>query len=351
MSAGVASLSTNPRTVPGSSGPPFPINSAHNGVSVDAGGFLVLGNIVGGNSAALLNNREIPMAGFSFEMLSALKGQFLLDPTNFDYRIGDYDGAVSGSALRINAIVSQSLLGDVLNTVNGTKLVIDDAFQTIRMHAAGGNPVFFNADIANGLFEYGDVFPVNNGNELQIDDTNNITRLGDVQSITNALILELDNTNAVNAVSLGDIHGVTNGQMLLIDNANQAVVLGDVNGVAGQSIIFLDLTNFEVDCGAQTQIISYDNANSITRLSTGMNAPRSAIFLKGPTSAQPLTMELIATNGIFTTADGFLIHSLVSYTDGAAASVGTLTNAPAAGNPTKWIPIDDNGTTRFIPAW
>jgi hypothetical protein len=26
-------------------------------------------------------------------------------------------------------------------------------------------------------------------------------------------------------------------------------------------------------------------------------------------------------------------------------------NAPAAGNPTKWIPIDDNGTTRYIPAW
>lgn len=30
---------------------------------------------------------------------------------------------------------------------------------------------------------------------------------------------------------------------------------------------------------------------------------------------------------------------------------GTITNAPAAGNPTKWIPINDNGTTRYIPAW
>ena len=34
-----------------------------------------------------------------------------------------------------------------------------------------------------------------------------------------------------------------------------------------------------------------------------------------------------------------------------AAATGTLTNAPAAGNPTKWIAIDDNGTTRYIPAW
>jgi hypothetical protein len=28
-----------------------------------------------------------------------------------------------------------------------------------------------------------------------------------------------------------------------------------------------------------------------------------------------------------------------------------VTNAPAAGNPTKWIAIDDNGTSRKIPAW
>jgi len=40
-----------------------------------------------------------------------------------------------------------------------------------------------------------------------------------------------------------------------------------------------------------------------------------------------------------------------AFTDGAGASTGALTNAPAAGNPTKWIPIDDNGTTRYIPAW
>lgn len=37
--------------------------------------------------------------------------------------------------------------------------------------------------------------------------------------------------------------------------------------------------------------------------------------------------------------------------NGAAAAVGTLGNAPVAGNPTKWVPINDNGTTRYIPAW
>jgi len=46
-----------------------------------------------------------------------------------------------------------------------------------------------------------------------------------------------------------------------------------------------------------------------------------------------------------------LIRTKTSFTNNAAAATGTLTNAPAAGNPTKWIAIDDNGTTRYIPAW
>ena len=48
---------------------------------------------------------------------------------------------------------------------------------------------------------------------------------------------------------------------------------------------------------------------------------------------------------------GNLIDSSVSLTNGAGANTATLTNSPATGNPTKWIPIDDNGTTRYIPAW
>ena len=45
------------------------------------------------------------------------------------------------------------------------------------------------------------------------------------------------------------------------------------------------------------------------------------------------------------------ITSTGTFTSGAGASLGTLTNAPAAGNPTSWIKIVDNGVTRYIPAW
>lgn len=47
----------------------------------------------------------------------------------------------------------------------------------------------------------------------------------------------------------------------------------------------------------------------------------------------------------------FLLNTSAALTNGAGAAVGTITNAPAAGNPTKWIAINDNGVTRYIPAW
>lgn len=46
-----------------------------------------------------------------------------------------------------------------------------------------------------------------------------------------------------------------------------------------------------------------------------------------------------------------LLETTATLTNGAAAAAGTLTNAPAAGNPTKWVAINDNGITRYIPTW
>lgn len=67
---------------------------------------------------------------------------------------------------------------------------------------------------------------------------------------------------------------------------------------------------------------------------SGANRPR-ALYLAGG-----------ITHGSAT-----LLTTTTALTNGAAAATGTLTNAPTAGDPTKWIPINDNGTTRYIPAW
>lgn len=54
---------------------------------------------------------------------------------------------------------------------------------------------------------------------------------------------------------------------------------------------------------------------------------------------------------IYTNSSTFMIRTKTSYANGAGVGAGTITTAPSAGNPTKWIPIDDNGTTRYVPAW
>ena len=61
---------------------------------------------------------------------------------------------------------------------------------------------------------------------------------------------------------------------------------------------------------------------------------------------------LLSSTGALTTPGGATFHTTsTALTNGAGAAAGTITNAPAAGNPTKWIGINDNGTTRYIPAW
>lgn len=65
----------------------------------------------------------------------------------------------------------------------------------------------------------------------------------------------------------------------------------------------------------------------------------------------PSGTYLLEVNGALSINSATMIRTATSFTNGAAAAAGTLTNAPAAGNPTKWVPIVDNGTTRYIPAW
>lgn len=62
--------------------------------------------------------------------------------------------------------------------------------------------------------------------------------------------------------------------------------------------------------------------------------------------------KLIIDNaGLITSASATLFATSAALTNNAAAQAGTLLNSPTAGNPTKWIPINDNGTVRNIPAW
>lgn len=89
------------------------------------------------------------------------------------------------------------------------------------------------------------------------------------------------------------------------------------------------------------------NANNFIEVASGTAAFGSNVV----TTFNNTTNGSITSLGGITTASTTLHTTTVALTNGAAAAAGTLANAPVAGNPTKWVPINDNGTTRYIPCW
>jgi len=59
------------------------------------------------------------------------------------------------------------------------------------------------------------------------------------------------------------------------------------------------------------------------------------------TATQPRNFQISVDKGLFFT----------NQTSGAGAGLGTLTNAPTAGDPTHWLRVRINGTDMFIPCW
>ena len=90
-----------------------------------------------------------------------------------------------------------------------------------------------------------------------------------------------------------------------------------------------------------TQRIKIDNAGNIAPIANNAYTNGSA----------SLKWSAVYSVDLYSSNASFLVRTKTTLNTGAAAATGTLTNAPASGNPTKWIPIDDNGTTRYIPAW
>lgn len=75
----------------------------------------------------------------------------------------------------------------------------------------------------------------------------------------------------------------------------------------------------------------------------------SGLFMLGEDNT--VTGDTTFSGDVTLAGGATLLGTSVALTSGAGVGAGTLTNAPSAGNPTKWISINDAGTTRKIPAW
>ena len=146
--------------------------------------------------------------------------------------------------------------------------------------------------------------------------------------------------------------------------AGLQVVLADDSGYA--QIYALDLVaSNRVIFGNQSRLLS--PSDGVIGLYNSTQTDFSRLQFGGTTSSFPaiarngtsLDSKLADNSGycamtlhsLLITDNTNILRSTASMANGAGVSVGTLTNAPAAGNPTKWFAFNDNGTTRYIPAW
>jgi hypothetical protein len=144
-----------------------------------------------------------------------------------------------------------------------------------------------------------------------------------------------------NATSLGNPND--NGLTLIAGGGTQ------INPPSGTTACILLRSDFQPTSG--TAIGSIVTIDGTINQTGGANGLTRGLWINPTLGAVVNFRALDVTGGIFFSDAAAMLHSTVAMTNGAAAAVGTLLNAPTAGNPTKWIPIDDNGITRHIPSW
>lgn len=259
------------------------------------------GNTIYSGDGTLAGNRQVNLDGNTLSFFSQDATDnfyFLVDPVDRIFCIGDYGGSQ-----------------------NGTFLIINDTKKEINFYT-GSNNLALLLDGEAKEYQLGDLEGSGGGTEIRILDTNKTFLFVTDNGANSFLEINAD----AGIYTIGDISQTNNGCIFSIIDAGSAFTLGKTNYLA----FAIDLNNNIFGLGDLE-----GNGNS------------SKITINDNTQLA----EITGKNGIYLNGDTNLVHTTVSYGNGAAAQIGTLTNAPAAGNPTKWIPIDDNGTTRYIPAW
>jgi len=258
-----------------------------------------------------------------------------LDVNLAEYYIGDYNIQQDGAYyLAINTGgIGQSYLtgrqvniGDIDNLGNQTQIALNDGVQTVQI-LANGKSGFADSPLGTSYWLAGSLTSMQFG-------------LGDLDGLGNSTKFEIDDANI--SISASDSFGV----FLELNAAGGIFNFGYQNGVHIQddtsNLYIQDATNIYLSIMPGVGDRKYQ-IGDIGGLNNGTN-----LLINDDTPEQ---IVATATNGIKITGDTVMIHTGTAWANGAAAAAGTLTNAPAAGNPTKWIPVDDNGTTRYIPSW
>ena len=170
----------------------------------------------------------------------------------------------------------------------------------------------------------------------------------DTSSITAGQLLYLSATTAGNytgtepsapdsRVRLGIVtHSDANSGVILI-NIKSSYSIEDI-----RDIVFTSLSD--------NDFLQYDLT---TESWQNVSGPSGSIV--GTTDTQTMTNKTLTSPTINSAninySSGEILKTTASTTDGAGFDFGSLGNCPSSGDPSKWLEIDDNGTTRYIPSW
>jgi hypothetical protein len=164
------------------------------------------------------------------------------------------------------------------------------------------------------------------------------------------------NASGNNGTALGNSAAATATSATAVGSSATAAGIGATAiGVSATAT-----NNFSTALGYSATVSSATDATAVGANCTANHNSSVALGYGVTTSA---VNDIVIGNGVWSISvaggsgnltiptGGTLLTTIASLSNGAASAAGTLTNAPAAGNPTKWIPISDNGVTRYIPAW
>lgn len=403
--------------------PPFPGNSANNGLSVDSvSSLIVLGQSVGavGNPAILLSNREIPAANFilsfnadaaqtnnivQFKNTAAAVRARITNNAEFSNTGGQTNCELFGEGVSVGTGSGSSVFGKSAasvgnaNVVMGRGAVANGSNSVVIGEASLDSTVGSNVIIGHSARQE-NAFTgiVLIGDSSNSANSNNVTCIGSgsFARARTTIIGYLASSSGVNSTGIGDsvTIGATHEYSIAIGfgtqttAANQLVVgcltaaTGGVNDVyIGRGVVCAEANNLKFQVtGSSGNNMAGNTLTIAGGRATGNATPGAVLIQVSQVGASGTTLQTLRTYGKFesrtvtfgdidaignsvrividdantrirTNGISQMIGTTTAFTNGAGAAAGTLLNAPAAGDPTKWIPIDDNGTTRYIPAW
>lgn len=146
-------------------------------------------------------------------------------------------------------------------------------------------------------------------------------------------------------------------QLNLLSGGQHAILAssGDVTAGGASYIQYNDTNGQVANFGFAGLSNAFDIGTFISggfvRILAGVGSLAATFTTTGIQGAIGATTPSTGAFTAITNGSTSLMATSVALSNGAGVGLGTLTNAPSAGDPTKWIAINDNGTTRYIPTW